>query len=416
MSNRYLRYISLLALLSISGISITQFIWFRKAYTMKEVAFSQDVHLALREVAVSMLAFNQNYAPVGNPVYQEANNYFVVRIDDEINADLLEDLLIKEFSRRNIKADFEYGVYDCSTNKIRYGNYVAQTAELLPKNKSEFPNIYYENNYFGVRFPHKNAALIAQMGIVLVSSGVSLLVILFFVLALYLIFKQKRLSEIQKDFVNNMTHEFKTPIATIAISAEVLKKPEIQQQPQRLQSYASIIHSEAMRLQNQVERILQSSNEEKTKIKLNYENIHLQNFFNELLEHPNWENKNLKLTLNIPSEDIIIQTDALHLQNILHNLMDNAKKYVPENLEVTIDVSKSKNQVQITFSDNGIGIPELYRKKIFEKFYRIPTGNLHNQKGFGLGLYYIRQVMLAQGGDAKCLKADGCSIQLIFKA
>ncbi len=416
MSNRYLRYISLLALLSISGISITQFIWFRKAYTMKEVAFSQDVHLALREVAVAMLEFNQNFAPVSNPVYQEANNYFVVRIDDEINADLLEDLLIKEFQKRNIKTDFEYGVYDCSSNKIRYGNYVAQSVGIIPRNKSEFPNIYYENNYFGVRFPQKNAALIAEMGTVLISTGISFLVILFFVLALYLIFKQKRLSEIQKDFVNNMTHEFKTPIATIAISAEVLKKTDMQEQPVRLQNYATIIYNEAMRLQNQVERILQSSNEEKSKIKLAIENINLQKFFAELLLHPNWQHDQQQINLEIPTETLWLRMDVLHLNNILHNLMDNAKKYGSENLEVSIKVESKNQQVLITFSDNGVGIPEDSKKRIFEKFYRVPTGNLHNQKGFGLGLYYIRQVMLAQGGDAKCIDSKGCCIQLNFKA
>ncbi len=416
MSNRYLRYISLLALLSISGISITQFIWFRKAYTMKEVAFSQDVHLALREVAVAMLEFNQNFAPVSNPVYQEANNYFVVRIDDEINADLLEDLLIKEFQKRNIKTDFEYGVYDCSSNKIRYGNYVAQSVGIIPRNKSEFPNIYYENNYFGVRFPQKNAALIAEMGTVLISTGISFLVILFFVLALYLIFKQKRLSEIQKDFVNNMTHEFKTPIATIAISAEVLKKTDMQEQPVRLQNYATIIYNEAMRLQNQVERILQSSNEEKSKIKLAIENINLQKFFAELLLHPNWQHDQQQINLEIPTETLWLRMDVLHLNNILHNLMDNAKKYGSENLEVSIKVESKNQQVLITFSDNGVGIPEDSKKRIFEKFYRVPTGNLHNQKCFGLGLYYIRQVMLAQGGDAKCIDSKGCCIQLNFKA
>lgn len=414
MSNRYFRYLSVLALIAVAGLGVSQFIWFSKAYHLKEIAFSQNVHMALRDVAISLLRFNQNNAPVGNPVFQEANNYFVVRVDDEINADLLEELLIKEFDRRKIELDFEYGIYDCSSNRIRYGNYISFEKKFSQATKSEFPNIYHENNYFGVRFPQKSGALIAEMHTVLVSTFLALLVIVFFVLALYIIFKQKQLSEIQKDFVNNMTHEFKTPIASIAIAAEVLKTLDPQKAALKLQKYAEIIQNEAMRLQTQVEQILQSSRDASKHLAANKTEIDLDAFVKDHAKQAVWNNISLEMVLiNGPFK---INFDAFHLNNMLHNLLENAIKYANHPLHIHIKIEKIGRHVFLAFSDNGPGIPKPYRKRVFDKFFRVPTGLTHNNKGFGLGLYYVKQVMLAHKGSVTCAETNdkGCCILLKF--
>ncbi len=217
----------MLAVLCISGITVTQLYWMRRAFNLKEDEFERTVNAALFNVAHQIFEINKTPSPAVNPVKQVSTNYFVVQINGEIDTRLLEFLLRSEFEKRNIKADFEYGVYDCSSKKMKYGNYIPLNASGEKGTSRKLPTWNNYAYYFGVQFPNREAQLINQMGIWSFSTLVLLLVILFFSYSLFVILKQKRLSEIQKDFINNMTHEFKTPISTIAVSAEVLASPAV---------------------------------------------------------------------------------------------------------------------------------------------------------------------------------------------
>jgi two-component system phosphate regulon sensor histidine kinase PhoR len=252
-----LRIVIILAALSIAGITATQIYWVRKAFDLKENQFNRDVTAALTNVATKILEITKTPTAANNPVTQLTTNYFVVLVNGPIDNNLLEFLLLTEFEKRNIKADFEYGIYDCMEQCMQGGNHISpkNTASLV--NFTELPAWKNDGYYFGVQFPMVEATLISQMGIWGFSSVVMLIVIFFFVYTLFVILKQRRLSEIQKDFINNMTHEFKTPLATIAISTSVLKDPAIIHTPERLLNYATIIDNENNRLKQQVERVLQ---------------------------------------------------------------------------------------------------------------------------------------------------------------
>jgi two-component system phosphate regulon sensor histidine kinase PhoR len=220
-----LRIVIILAALSIAGITATQIYWVRKAFDLKENQFNRDVTTALTNVATKILEITKTPAAANNPVTQLTTNYFVVLVNGPIDNNLLEFLLLTEFEKRNIKADFEYGIYDCAEQCMQGGNHISpkNTASLV--NFTELPAWKNDGYYFGVQFPMVEATLISQMGIWGFSSVVLLIVIFFFVYTLFVILKQRRrLSEIQKDFINNMTHEFKTPLSTIAISTSVLKR------------------------------------------------------------------------------------------------------------------------------------------------------------------------------------------------
>lgn len=400
MKNSTIRLIVILATLCITGITITQLYWVRRAFDLKEAEFERTVTAGLYNVAQQIYELKDTPSPANNPVHQVSTNYFVVMVNSEVNARLLEFLLRTEFEKRNIMADFEYGIYDCMNEKMVYGNYVPLKSNQKVKAKS-LPMWSTQGYYFGVQFPNREAHIINQMGIWSFSSLVLLLVIVFFAYTLFVILKQKRLSEIQKDFIDNMTHEFKTPISTIAVSTEVLKDPNIVHQPERLMNYATIIEKENLRLKNQVERVLQMARLDKEDVGLKKEGTSVHLLLDEAI-------RNSAVSLREKQGEIItswkaikqeIQADKLHLTNVFANLIDNAIKYCGGKPEIIIQTINQSNGIMIEVQDNGIGISAENQRRVFQKFYRVSTGNVHDVKGFGLGLSYVKIMVEAHGGS-----------------
>jgi two-component system phosphate regulon sensor histidine kinase PhoR len=398
-----IRFIVILATLCIAGITITQLYWVRRAFDLKEAEFERTVNAALFTVANQIFTINNTPSPAMNPVRQVSTNYFIVMVNGEVDASLLEFLLKSEFEKRNIKVDFEYGVYDCSSEKMRYGDYISlQTTREKVTNK-KLPTWNHYAYYFGVQFPNHEAHLINQMGIWSFSSFVLLLVIVFFAYTLFVILKQKRLSEIQKDFINNMTHEFKTPISTIAVSTEVLKDPNIIHQPERLLNYTTIIEKENSRLKQQVERVLQMARLDKDDIGLKKELVDVHQIIQEAIKNTSiaLQEKQGSISWELNASRHIIEADRLHFINVLHNLIDNAIKYCKTSPEIVIRTADVNKNLMLEIQDNGIGISTDDQKRVFQKFYRVPTGNIHDVKGFGIGLNYVKSIIQAHKGSIK---------------
>jgi len=412
-----IRFIVVLATISILGISITQIYWVKRAFGLKEAEFDRQVNTALFNVAAQIFSLNNTPSPANNPVKQISTNYYVVMVNGEIDASLLEFLLRSEFEKRNIQADFEYGIYDCTHEKMVYGNYVKLSDKVSKREQNpNLPKWVNAGYYFGVQFPNREAQILNQMGIWSFSSAVLLIVIIFFGYTLFIILKQKRLSEIQKDFINNMTHEFKTPISTIAVSTEVLKDSSIVQQPERLMQYATIIENENKRLKQHVERVLQMASLDKEDVGLKKEiiNLHdvIEDVVNSMLVALNEKDGTIQLHLNALSPEI--KADRHHLTNVIFNLVDNAIKYCSGKPVITITTAQQPGGIMLTIQDNGIGISEENKKRIFQKFYRVPTGNIHDVKGFGLGLYYVKQIVEAHRGriTVNSQPGNGCTFTL----
>jgi two-component system phosphate regulon sensor histidine kinase PhoR len=401
MKSSTIRLIVVLATLCIVGITITQVYWVKRAFDLKESEFERQVNTALMNVSQQIFTMNDTPAPSVNPVKQLSTNYFVVMVNSEIDASLLEFLLRNEFEKRNVKADFEYGIYDCTHEKMVYGNYVSMLdAKAKTQPIKNLPSWANQGYYFGVQFPNREAQILNQMGIWTFSSVVLLLVIVFFAYTLFVILKQKRLSEIQKDFINNMTHEFKTPIATIAVSAEVLKNPDILQQPERLLNYSTIIENENKRLKKHVERVLQMARLDKEDIGLKKESVSLHEVIAEVVAgmRLTLQEKQGKVELKLEADQPTITADRHHLMNVIYNLIDNAIKYCKECPLITIRTKQDSRGITLEIQDNGIGVGQEHHKRIFQKFFRVPTGNVHDVKGFGLGLNYVKQIVEAHRG------------------
>jgi two-component system phosphate regulon sensor histidine kinase PhoR len=391
----------ILAAISIAGIIFTQIYWVRRALDIHENQFYRDVGGSLRNVAQKIFEINKTPSPANNPVEQISSNYFTVTINGPIDANLLEFLITTEFEKRNVTADFEYGIYDCSEKCMVGGNYVSPKKGKTVSNFPPAPQLKNDGYYFAVHFPTVQANLISQMGIWSFSSAVMLVVIFFFVYSLFVILKQRRLSEIQKDFINNMTHEFKTPISTIAISTGVLKDPSIVHTPERLLNYATIIENETHRLKQQVERVLQMARLDKEDIGLKREEVNIHELIQEAVKNilPSLHNKhgNIELVLNASKSAALV--DKLHFTNVFFNLLDNAIKYNRHEPKITVCTKNINNRLQVSVSDNGIGISAEHIRKVFHKFFRVPTGNLHDVKGFGLGLNYVKLILEKHEGQ-----------------
>jgi two-component system phosphate regulon sensor histidine kinase PhoR len=231
-----------------------------------------------------------------------------------------------------------------------------------------------------------------------------------------MILKQKRLSEIQKDFINNMTHEFKTPLSSILASEETLRnmlaaegKPA-----ERVLRYLGIIHTEGKRLQSQVEAVLKMTNFETTRLRK--ERLDLVDLIRKLADsqEPALQAVQGKLELQLPEDPVWIWGDALHLTNVISNLIDNALKYYQGQPEISISLQSTGHNAVIKVKDKGLGIPKEALPRIFDKFYRVPTGNVHNVKGFGLGLYYVKSVVLAHGGRIQAQSQPGLGTEISF--
>lgn len=388
---------------SIFGILSVQSYLLMHTWDSEEKEFQERVIIALQNVAKEFEKLGSS-PPAYDLINQVSSNYYVVNINDQIRASDLEHFLRRELEGVGLREDFEYGIYNCDSRKMAYGKYISYSAGPSPKvidAPAEQLPVYDDYlYYFGVRFPNRFSQILSNMSLALIFSAILFITILFFLYSMFIILRQKRLSEMQKDFINNMTHEFKTPISTIRISAETfLKTPEIQQNP-RLMQYASIIQEQNLRLNNQVEKVLQLAKIERDGFKLNIESVNVHDLLNGILQSfkIQVERQGGSLEFFPLASSPVVQADSLHLTNILHNLVDNAVKYCRGVPEVSIKTSRDeKGRLVLAISDSGIGIPPEYHSKIFEKFFRVPTGDIHNVKGFGLGLFYARNICEAHG-------------------
>jgi two-component system phosphate regulon sensor histidine kinase PhoR len=398
MKRNQIRFIVILGAFAIIGITVVQIYWMKKAWNIREKQFNQTIFIGLRTVAENLGIYNQIVLPNENPVNQLSSNYFVVNVNSVIDANILDYYLKTEFDKLNIKTDYEYAIYDCHNDKMVYGNYVQAEGKVKPveptTNMPKYDEYVY---YFGINFPSKTTYLSGDMTIWMIFSAILLVSVIFFGYAIFIILQQKRLSELQKDFINNMTHEFKTPISSINISADVISNPDIIKTPERLKSYGAIIKQENNRLNKQVEKVLQIAGIEKSGFELKMEEVDLREIIDNVVSNCTSNNKlrEARIVAKIESEDLIIQADRLHITNILHNLLDNAIKYADKQPEIKVSAIKSNKKIIIGVEDNGPGISREFQKRVFQKFFRIPTGNVHNVKGFGLGLYYVRNICRA---------------------
>ncbi len=402
MKRQSLRIIVILATISLAGIVTTQIFWVTKAFTLEEKKFNELVHTALFNVAQEILDVNKDPTELTDPVHQVSSTYFVVAVNETLHPYLLQSMLSREFKRRNINIDFEYVIYDCFTDSLVFGNHV--TVEDLEKDMlhtiSEDDYWNLDGHYFGIYFPSKETYIVSQLDAWIYSSAIILFVIFFFTYSISTILKQKRLSEIKNDFINNMTHEFKTPISTIQLSSDVLMEDGIEEDSERLKTYAKIISEENKRLKRQVDKVLQLASLNSSETVLERTEIDVHDMITRSVKsfEPLLATANGQINVTLNAIKPIIVGDETHMSNVIHNLIDNGIKYSNADPIIDIRTSNVGKKIILEIQDHGIGIESKNQKHVFDKFYRVPTGNIHNVKGFGLGLFYVKSIIESHSG------------------
>jgi len=330
-----------------------------------------------------------------------------VPLSKMISKDLLDTLIKKELLNRNITLPYDFWVSLAQKDSLVYIKASNNSPEFLSKNtyKVTLTNfITRDPGMLFVSFPDKNSLIIGNMWATMMSSAGLLLVLVFiFAYTIYAIIRQKKISEMKTDFINNMTHEFKTPVATIMIASEALKDPEIVEDKSRISRLAGIIYDENVRLGNHIERVLSIARLEKKELKLERSDVNINELIVAVADSMDLQlqRKNAVINLQLNADPAVVSGDELHLSNVIYNLIDNANKYSTGAPRISVTTRNTTKHLYIEIADEGIGMTKEQTKRIFDQFYRVPTGNLHDVKGFGLGLNYVQDIITQMDGSIK---------------
>ncbi|MEY4905031.1 MAG: hypothetical protein RLZZ292_2846 [Bacteroidota bacterium] len=358
---------------------------------------------------------------------------------ERIDVERLDLILKQELQKAGIALTYNYGVFARQLNAfvIRDNGYLHVTNKNSTRvvHASSFDHLY--NSKYGIDlfttqdlqspgllmvfFPAKSSYVWSTVWMTLLASVLFTGIILFcFAYTINVIFEQKKLSEIKNDFINNMTHEFKTPIATISLATDSIANPIVYNNPDKLKRFANIIRQENKRMNDQVEKVLQMAILDREEMRLNKNSVNLHDVITQAVSNFSLQVEKREGTLNaeLNAENPIIEGDLTHISSMIQNLMDNANKYSPEKPEITVSTRNISGGVEVTVTDKGMGMSKEARKHIFDKFYRVHTGNLHDVKGFGLGLSYVKAMMTAHKGtvDVKSELGKGSNFILYFPA
>ena len=391
MKTKKLNIIIVLGLIATIGILIAQLLWTKEAFNLEEKKFSQKTHIALLEVVKKLYEGTTSELPAENPIKKVANDYYIVNVDNDFQPDILEYYLKTEFAKFNIITDYEYAMYNCQSDEMVYGNYISLSDKSPNKKSVIFPkhkNLVY---YFAIRFPNETSFLFSSLRFWFVLSFALIIILLVYVYSIYTIIQQKKYSELQRDFINNMTHEFKTPLSSILLASSYLNKQDVIRKDVRLEKYTEIIINQSKKLNSHIEQLLNIAKSDNAPMIMNKTKIVIVPILNDVIENMQLKHPNLKVKINI-AKDFTILADEFHFTNIIYNLLDNSIKYCDKNPTINISSTEDKNQLKLDFTDNGIGISNKNLNFIFDKFYRIPSTKSNEINGFGLGLYYVKKI------------------------
>lgn len=328
-------------------------------------------------------------------------------ITQRIDSSRLDSLINIELKNHGIGLDVNYGVLNGLSNSFLIKKSKIDQNEL--KNSKFrillFPNdIISKPDYLILHFPSTIKFVLASMWFMLASSTLFTFIILFgFAYTIQVIYRQKKLSDIKSDFINNMTHEFKTPIATISLAVDAIKNPKVQNDSEKMDYFTRIIREENKRMNNQVENVLRMAQLEKGELDLHRKELNMHSIIRNAVDliELQVESKNGIINLSLDATIPMITGDEIHLSNVIFNLLDNANKYSPEKPNITISTYNNNDGLFVSVRDQGAGMTKDNQKKIFDKFYRVPTGNLHDIKGFGLGLSYVKEIIELHKGTIR---------------
>ena len=386
---------------------------------LNDTLFKDEAFISLLAIPDDWLRQRRKYE-----IKEGRKDLYPPDLDERIKLSELRKMLHQELADKGIDIQYDYGIYSNATNGfiVINDNYVIPAVDTnasqapMPSGReadhstlfnSPYQVMLFPKDMYGspgalkVHFPNKSTWLWSSFIPTLLGTILFTGLILFcFSYTIWVIFRQKKVSEMKTDFINNMTHEFKTPIATISLAADSIISPMVIGSKEKIERFSNIIKQENKRMLSQVEKVLQMALIDKRDFTLKVSDIDMHTVIEQAIENVNLQvqRRGGHITMKLEATEPVIQGDAIHLSSVIHNLLDNANKYSPEAPEISVRTRNVQGGLEVIVQDKGIGMTKEARKQIFEKFYRVSTGNLHDVKGFGLGLSYVKAIADAHQG------------------
>ncbi|WP_299555392.1 HAMP domain-containing sensor histidine kinase [Seonamhaeicola sp.] len=417
MSGKTIRLIIIMMLLTLAALFVTQAYWFNKSFKLEERQFDEKLNVALRNVADKLLKLDNDSLSRIAPIAKLSSNEFYVRTECYFSIKTLDSCIRKEFTGRAIDVNFDYLILRSDSNEILSGNTLALSSAFNTSEAACLERTDGKNNVdFKIRINNKTTHLLASMGIWMYSSMTLLVLLAVFTFIVVSIIKGKKLALLKKDFVNNMTHELKTPIANISVASDALRHKEMDSSKQK--QYADIIYKENEKLHGLVDQVLEISAMEKEDDTFSFEDLSIHDIIQEVIHSfkPVIRERQGKVQMHLNAKAFKLKGDRMHLSNVISNVIDNAIKYSNEILGITVETANKKNGVVVEITDKGIGIEKENQHRIFDKFFRAESGDLHNTKGFGLGLSYAKSIVEKHKGTMtfKSVKNEGSTFSIFL--
>jgi len=399
MNRKVLLGIIIIMTIALIGLLGIQLYWIRSASSVKEASFRRSVNEAMAKVVYKLERLEKRRAAEISPFGGMLSFNRHLDYSLFITTHEMDSLISLELNIRGVDTRYQFGIYKPEQD-IFLMEKSSEFRKQLIQNGYAFPLFSYDMfttpEYLLIFFPYERQFLLTELwGMLLISIVLIVVIVYTFSYTITVLIRQKKLSDMKTDFINNMTHEFKTPISTIALACEALGDKEIPKSESFYNSYIDMIGEENNRLAILSERILQTAVLDKGDLKMQKESIDLHDIIRDVIKsiRVQVEIKDGVIYSNLKAKPARIEGDKVHLTNLVYNLLDNANKYTPRKPVIRVRTESDNQGITLIVKDNGIGISKQEQKKVFDKLYRIPTGNVHDVRGFGLGLSYVKAIV-----------------------
>ncbi len=400
------KLIATLITLSLVGIIFIQVSWIQNSLSLRKEQFSEDVKSALYDVSEEIHTRKDSLADNANPIISRMYSTFL-SVENTMNNDEIKSLIHYNLKKHGIYSDkFEY----CVKNKFGQSTLYSPNfsyEDLEDSYVQELSQDLFNTEELYLYILQSDSDLLRSVSGLLIAAILFTAIILgTFYVTLGTLLNQRKLSELKTNFINNMTHEFKTPLATVSLAVDALSNPKVSEKPEMVDYYKNIIKEENKRMNEHVENILQAAKIDKNSLRLKLEEVDINKILDEVIDKFKLQIESIggDVELSTSADRHILKGDDFHLTNVFSNLIDNAIKYrktdVPLEIHISITNPNPKN-IQVKIKDNGLGMTKEVVSQVFDRFYRADTGNLHNVKGFGLGLAYSKEIIELHAGKIK---------------
>lgn len=417
MKSATLRWIILITTLAIGLLVAAQLFWLNKIYNYEQKQFSTSVVKSIQGVYEDLELTTSTTAHLQKLIEQPDANTFLFKIDSIPGKKMLMDNLLANLEDFQVFADCKVALYEPRTDAYLYEMYLPSADTKHPVNSGISLRPYKKTYaYVHLYFPHRNQYILNSMIWWIVSGILLLLVLVALSLSIFYLYRQKFLNEIQNDFIQNVTHEFQTPLTTLTVGLDAIAKPSITEHSEKLEKYIKLMQAQTVYLKHHIENLMKVLKTESSGLVMDKSEVAPNDLIEKALIQltPVIEEKNAIIELVRDEQNTVIPADGRSLFTAIVNLISNALKYAEEPV-IKIETKVISNRYFISIKDNGVGIDEKSKKKIFKKFYRVPSGNVHNVKGLGLGLYFVKKAADGHKGTITVKSAAGKGAEFIIE-